>query len=172
MALLFLTLNLLLSRLSQSITYAVKLRAVERLTLGNDTKTAGKQPQNSTRKTCLFWIPYESPDTPCKQRNTGKTLMENRPDPPSGYGEEPALQGHQARDGTPDRVPAATEGRAGKVRRSDTQGNAMPIPCVWGKSRCRLHGGCSTGPTTAEGRQAIAESNRRRAKESPSLLNA
>jgi hypothetical protein len=31
-------------------------------------------------------------------------------------------------------------------------------------SRCRLHGGCSTGPKTEAGRQAIAESNRRRAK--------
>lgn len=28
--------------------------------------------------------------------------------------------------------------------------------------RCRLHGGKSTGPTTATGREAIAESNRRR----------
>ncbi len=31
-------------------------------------------------------------------------------------------------------------------------------------ARCRLHGGCSTGPKTAEGRAAIAESNRRRAR--------
>ena len=30
--------------------------------------------------------------------------------------------------------------------------------------RCRLHGGKSTGPKTAEGRARIAESNRRRAK--------
>jgi hypothetical protein len=39
-------------------------------------------------------------------------------------------------------------------------------PCrmkkVPGKNRCRLHGGLSTGPRTAEGRAAIAESNRRR----------
>ncbi|MES2462275.1 MAG: HGGxSTG domain-containing protein [Armatimonadota bacterium] len=35
---------------------------------------------------------------------------------------------------------------------------------MWGKSRCRLHGGCSTSPTTAEGRARFAESNRRRAK--------
>jgi hypothetical protein len=41
-------------------------------------------------------------------------------------------------------------------------------PCrarvVSGKGRCRLHGGCSTGPKTAEGRAAIARSNRRRAE--------
>jgi hypothetical protein len=30
--------------------------------------------------------------------------------------------------------------------------------------RCRLHGGRSTGPTTQAGREAIAESNRRRRK--------
>jgi hypothetical protein len=32
------------------------------------------------------------------------------------------------------------------------------------RSRCKNHGGCSTGPRTAEGRARIAESNRRRAK--------
>ena len=45
-------------------------------------------------------------------------------------------------------------------------------PCralvVWPKggkprARCRMHGGLSTGPRTAEGRERIAESNRRRA---------
>ncbi|MES2461457.1 MAG: HGGxSTG domain-containing protein [Armatimonadota bacterium] len=44
------------------------------------------------------------------------------------------------------------------------KGTPCQSACVWGKSRCRLHGGCSTGPTTAEGRARIAESNRRRAK--------
>jgi hypothetical protein len=34
-----------------------------------------------------------------------------------------------------------------------------PVP--WGK-RCRLHGGFSTGPRTAEGRQRIAKAQRRR----------
>jgi hypothetical protein len=38
-------------------------------------------------------------------------------------------------------------------------GNA-PMP---GKKRCRMHGGLSTGPTTDEGRAAIAASNRGRA---------
>ncbi|WP_414092957.1 HGGxSTG domain-containing protein, partial [Legionella feeleii] len=31
--------------------------------------------------------------------------------------------------------------------------------------RCKLHGGKSTGPKTEAGREAIRESNRRRAKE-------
>jgi len=34
------------------------------------------------------------------------------------------------------------------------------------RSRCKMHGGCSTGPRTPEGRAKIAESNRRRAKTS------
>lgn len=41
------------------------------------------------------------------------------------------------------------------------------VPCaarvVEGRTRCRLHGGLSTGAKTAEGRARIAESNRRRA---------
>ncbi|WP_428849225.1 HGGxSTG domain-containing protein [Thetidibacter halocola] len=31
-----------------------------------------------------------------------------------------------------------------------------------GKRRCRFHGGCSTGPRTPEGRERIAEAQRRR----------
>ena len=42
------------------------------------------------------------------------------------------------------------------------------VPCaarvVEGKARCKSHGGLSTGPTSAEGRARIAESNRRRAE--------
>lgn len=44
-------------------------------------------------------------------------------------------------------------------------------PPVWDKNRdkpvngrCKLHGGLSTGARTEEGREAIRESNRRRAK--------
>src|SRR5438105_4507432 len=37
--------------------------------------------------------------------------------------------------------------------------HGIPLP----NTRCRLHGGKSTGPRSAEGRAAIAESNRRRA---------
>ncbi len=40
------------------------------------------------------------------------------------------------------------------------------LPCtnrvVLGKMRCRLHGGCSTGPKTAEGKAHISQSNRTR----------
>jgi hypothetical protein len=40
------------------------------------------------------------------------------------------------------------------------------MPCivkpVWGSKRCRFHGGLSTGPRTAEGRQRIAEAQRKR----------
>ena len=46
---------------------------------------------------------------------------------------------------------------------------------VWPKggkprARCRMHGGLSTGPRTAEGRERIAESNRRRAAARPAAL--
>lgn len=43
-------------------------------------------------------------------------------------------------------------------------GTPCKAPVVWGRTRCRLHGGCSTGPKTEAGRQRIAESNRRRAQ--------
>lgn len=49
-------------------------------------------------------------------------------------------------------------------------GHPCRAPAVWlpgepapRNGRCRLHGGLSTGPKTAEGKAAIAESNRRRA---------
>ncbi|MDX8384772.1 MAG: HGGxSTG domain-containing protein [Ghiorsea sp.] len=41
-------------------------------------------------------------------------------------------------------------------------------PCkrrdLYNAGRCKLHGGLSTGATTKEGKEAIAESNRRRAR--------
>ena len=42
-------------------------------------------------------------------------------------------------------------------------GHACRARAVPGEKRCRQHGGLSTGPTSAEGKAAIAESNRRRA---------
>ena len=49
-------------------------------------------------------------------------------------------------------------------------------PClarvVSGAARCRLHGGLSTGPKTADGRARICESNRRRAELRRSALIA
>lgn len=43
-------------------------------------------------------------------------------------------------------------------------GSPCQRPAVAGKRRCRLHGGKSTGPKTEAGREAIRESNRRRAE--------
>lgn len=43
-------------------------------------------------------------------------------------------------------------------------GQPCQARCVLHKKRCRLHGGLSSGPKTAEGRARIAESNRRQAK--------
>jgi len=42
-------------------------------------------------------------------------------------------------------------------------GHACRARVVFGKARCRMHGGVSTGPRTAAGKARIAESNRRRA---------
>lgn len=52
----------------------------------------------------------------------------------------------------------------GALTRAGTPCQARALP---GKRRCRFHGGLSTGPRTAEGRAAIAESNRRRAGTDP-----
>ena len=41
-------------------------------------------------------------------------------------------------------------------------GSLCELPVHPGKSKCRLHGGASTGPKTAEGRQRIAEAQRKR----------
>jgi hypothetical protein len=57
-------------------------------------------------------------------------------------------------------VPKAKRARCGAKTRKGTPCQAR---CVGSKDRCRLHGGCSTGPKTAEGGARIAESNRRRA---------
>jgi hypothetical protein len=44
------------------------------------------------------------------------------------------------------------------------QGKPCRVRVEPGKRRCRLHGGLSTGPKTVEGRQRIAEAQRRRWK--------
>lgn len=43
-------------------------------------------------------------------------------------------------------------------------GHACRARVLEGKTKCRTHGGLSTGPRTTAGRAAIAESNRRRAQ--------
>jgi hypothetical protein len=61
------------------------------------------------------------------------------------------------------RVPRARSapGPCGAKTRRGTPCRALCLP---GRTRCRHHGGTSTGPRTAEGKARIAESNRRRAK--------
>jgi hypothetical protein len=49
--------------------------------------------------------------------------------------------------------------RCGAIR---TNGKPCPARPVAGKKRCRFHGGMSTGPRTTEGRQRIAEAQRKR----------
>ena len=65
----------------------------------------------------------------------------------------------------PARPPRSERPRCGARTRA---GGSCAAPVVWPKggrprARCRMHGGLSTGPRTAEGRERIAESNRRRA---------
>lgn len=49
--------------------------------------------------------------------------------------------------------------RCGAKTRKGTPCRAKPLP---DKTRCRFHGGLSTGPKTLEGRERIAEAQRRR----------
>lgn len=50
-------------------------------------------------------------------------------------------------------------GNCGAHTRKGTPCRAKPLP---GKSRCKFHGGASTGPRTPEGKARIAEAQRRR----------
>lgn len=66
------------------------------------------------------------------------------------------------------RIARKDRGTCNAKTRKDTQCKAPP---VWNKEkdeakngRCKLHGGLSTGARTEKGREAIRESNRRRAK--------
>jgi len=52
------------------------------------------------------------------------------------------------------------------------KGGSCQARVVSGAERCRLHGGLSTGPKTADGRARICESNRRRAELRRSALIA
>jgi hypothetical protein len=49
-----------------------------------------------------------------------------------------------------------------KSKRTQQQCRA---PAAKGKTRCRFHGGASTGPKTPEGRQRCAEANRKHGNE-------
>ena len=68
-------------------------------------------------------------------------------------------------------------GRVRKVNRAvcgakTRAGVPCKARCVSDRGRCRLHGGLSSGPKTAEGRERIRESNRRRAELRRSALIA
>lgn len=61
--------------------------------------------------------------------------------------------------------------RRGTCDAKTRKGTLCQAPPVWDKDkdkarngRCKLHGGLSTGAQTEKGREAIRESNRRRAK--------
>ena len=59
------------------------------------------------------------------------------------------------------KLPKRRQARCGAVCRT---GEPCKRRVVQGKRRCRIHGGLSTGPKTAEGRERIAEANRKRAE--------
>jgi hypothetical protein len=63
-------------------------------------------------------------------------------------------------------TPKAERPLCGARTRSGGQCRAKVVD---GTGRCRMHGGLSTGPKTPEGRAAIAESNRRRARQRQSV---
>jgi hypothetical protein len=63
--------------------------------------------------------------------------------------------------------PKRTKPACGALCRTGEPCKAKPVE---GSKRCRMHGGLSTGAKTPEGRAAIAESNRRRAKHNPEHL--
>ena len=51
-------------------------------------------------------------------------------------------------------------------------GTACQKPPLKGKNRCRLHGGLSTGPRTAEGRARIAAAHYRHGRRSKKFVEA
>lgn len=56
-----------------------------------------------------------------------------------------------------------TETRTNKLCGAPTRkGHPCKAKALPGKNRCKFHGGMSTGPRTAEGRESIAEAQRRR----------
>jgi hypothetical protein len=57
------------------------------------------------------------------------------------------------------RITRARDHRCGAKTRKGRPCRAKPLP---GKRRCKFHGGMSTGPRTPEGRERIAEAQRRR----------
>ncbi len=52
------------------------------------------------------------------------------------------------------------------------RGTACQKPPIKGKRRCRLHGGLSTGPRTAEGKARIAAAHWKRGRRSKKFVEA
>lgn len=73
----------------------------------------------------------------------------------AGFDAEILLTPINARGG----VLAGGPQKCGALTRKGTQCRCKPLP---GKQRCKFHGGASTGPKTPEGRERIAEAQRRR----------
>lgn len=93
------------------------------------------------------WQRAEASGLPCDgYYHDGKTMRVRIGKRPAKQKRALPLCGAQCRDGHPckARVCLKSDGSVAK--------------------RCRLHGGASTGPKSTEGRQSIADSNRRRAK--------
>ena len=63
--------------------------------------------------------------------------------------------------------PACPSIRCGARARRGTAGQKLPLR---GKKRCRLHGGLSTGPRTAEGKARIAEAHLRHGQRSKKFV--
>ena len=78
-------------------------------------------------------------------------------------GSRVAVSRHRGEDGTPavrlsvSDPPRALRPECGARTR---KGTPCAARCVPGRERCRMHGGLSTGPKSAEGRERIAEANR------------
>lgn len=73
------------------------------------------------------------------------------------------------------KTPRSDRGECGAKTRKGTPCQASPVWCVERdkprNGRCKLHGGLSTGPKTAVGKEAIKASNKRRRQTSLALLN-
>ncbi len=65
-------------------------------------------------------------------------------------------------------VPSMTDLCLAKTRR----GTACQKPPIKGKTRCRLHGGLSTGPRTSEGKAKIAAAHYKHGRRSKKFVEA
>nr|WP_277884151.1 HGGxSTG domain-containing protein [Paroceanicella profunda] len=96
------------------------------------------------------------PDAPARPTTGRERVLSHAP---AHGGARDGVQGRGAHPpSTPGQVRSTAE-KCGASTRRGTPCRCKPEP---GKARCRLHGGKSTGPTSPEGRERIAEFQRRR----------